>query len=217
MEKIVIKHFKKRVEKYTQERELIPFPIDFEGRVLEVGCGARPSYSIDNIDFYGADITPDLIRNFKENYLSATLIICDVKFLPFKSSTFHLIVSNDLLHHLVGYNPSKCIDNIKKSISEMNMILYPKDFILIKEYLSRNYLYTLIMYYFTLFCAKYNIEINSLDIYSKVIIYPLTKKKLISLLKENKFQIKEIISLHEWKIKGFKLGNKVEIHARTVI
>ena len=107
----------------------------------------------------------------------------------------------------------KCIDNIKQSISEINMTLNPKGIILIQEYLSRNYLYTLIMYYFTLFCAKLNIEINSLDIHSKVIIYPLTKKKLISLIKENGFQIKEIRLLNDWKIKGFKLGNQVEIYA----
>lgn len=215
MDKIVRNHFKDRVRvgEYIQTKELTSFPIDFEGRVLEVGCGARPSYSIDNIDFYGADITPDMIRIFRENYPSATLIICDVKFLPFKSSTFNLIVSTDLLHHLVGDNPSKCIDNIKKSISEMNMTLKPKGIILIHEYLSRTYLYTLIMYYVTLFCAKLNIEINSLDIHSKVIIYPLTKKKLISILKENGYQIKEIRLLNEWKLKGFKLGSQVEIHA----
>lgn len=216
MEKIVIKHFKERVEEYTQERELMPFPIDFEGRVLEAGCGTRPSYSIENIDFYGIDITPDMIRAFREYYSSATLIICDVKFLPFKSSIFQLIVSTYLLHHLVEYNPSKCVHNIRDAISELNRVLSSENIFLIKEFLAKNYSYTSIMYYITLFCAKFNIEINSLDIHDKVITYFLTKKKLLSLLEENGFQIEEII-LDEWKLKGFNLGSKAEIHARAVI
>jgi len=218
MEKIIRNHFKDRVRvgEYIQERELMSFPIAFEGRVLEVGCGARPSYSMDNIDFYGADITPDMIRSFRENYPSATLTICDVKFLPFKQNSFQLIVANTLLHHLIGNNPSICVHNVRSAISELNRVLSSESMFLIKELLAKNYVYTLIMYYVTLFCAKFNIEINSLDIHSKVITYFLTKKKIISLLKENGFQIEKII-LDEWKLKGFNLGNKVEIHARKVI
>ena len=216
MEKIVRNHFKDRVRvgEYIQERELMSFPIDFEGRVLEVGCGARPSYSIDNIDFYGADVTPAMIRVFRENYPSATLTLCDVKFLPFRQNSYQVTVAHDLLHHLIGNNPSICVHNVRSAISEFDRVLSSEGVFIIKEYLPKNYLYTLIMYYVTLFCAKYNIEINSLDIHSKVITYFLTKKKIISLLKENGFHIDEII-LDEWKMKGVTLGSRVEIHARA--
>jgi len=218
MEKIVRNHFKDRVRagEYVQGRELTSVPIDFEGRVLEVGCGARPSYSIDDIDFYGADITPDMIRAFRENYPAATLTICDVKYLPFRQNSYQLIVANTLLHHLVRSNPSKCVHNIRNAISELNRVLSAENIFLIKELLAKNYIYTLIMYCATLLCAIFDIEINSLDIHSKVITYFLTRKKIISLLKENNFQIDEII-LDEWKLKGFNLGNTVEIHARAVI
>ena len=208
MEKRVIQHFKERVEVYTRERELPSFPTDFKGRFLEVGCGARPSYSIDNIDFYGADITPDMIRAFKEVYLSVTLIICDVKFLPFKPNSFQLVLSNMLLHHLVGSNPSKCIYNIEKAIYEINRVLFPKSIFIIKEWLARNYLFTLIMYYVTLLCAKLNIEINSINIHSKVITYFLTDKKLLSLLEKNGFHIDKVI-MKSWKLIRFNLGNNV--------
>jgi len=165
MEKIVIEHFKERVEEYTQERDLMPFPIDFEGRVLEVGCGARPSYSIENIDFYGIDITPAMIRAFRENYPFTPLIICDVKLLPFKLNSFQLVVANTVLHHLVPDNPSQCVHNVRCAISEVNRVLSSESIFLIKELLAKNCLYTLIMYYVTLFCAKHNIDINFLDIH----------------------------------------------------
>lgn len=218
MEKIVRNHFQDRVRtgEYVQRRELTFFPIDFEGRVLEVGCGARPSYSIDKIDFYGADITPSMIRAFKENYPSATLTVCDVKFLPFRQNSYQLIVANNLLHHLVGSNPSKCVHNIRNAISELNRVLSSENIFIIKELLTKNFIYALMMYYVTLFCARFNIEINSLDIHSKVITYFLTKNKIISLLRENNFQVEEII-LGEWKMKGFNLGSRVEIHARAII
>jgi len=123
MEKLVIKHFTERVEVYALERELPLFPTDVDGRVLEVGCGARPSYSIHNIDFYGVDITPDMLRTFREDYPSATLIICDVKFLPFNPNSFQLIISNMLLHHLIGNNPSLCIDNVERTFCEIKRLL----------------------------------------------------------------------------------------------
>lgn len=214
MEKVVIEHFQERVEEYSEKRELIPFPIDFEGRILEVGCGARPCYSIEKINYYGVDITPALIRSFREGYPSANLTICSVIFLPFKQNSYQLIVANNLLHHLIGNTSSICVQNVRSAMSELNRVLSSESVFIIKELVAKYWIYTQIMYYVTSFCAKYNLEINLLDIHSKVRTYFLTKKKIISLLKENTFQI-EKISSEEWKLIGFILGSKVEIHARA--
>ena len=223
LEKTVIKHFKENVEEYAEERESIPFPIDFDGRVLEVGCGARPSYSIEDIDFYGVDITEDMIRAFREEYPSSNLIVCDVMFLPFMPSSFQLIISNALLHHLIGDTPSACINNIEKAIREIKMTMSSDSILIIKELLASNYIYALVMYYVTLACAKLNIEIEKLDIHSNVVTYFLTKKKLISILHENGFKIEKTImdewrhqkfNLGKWKYQRFNLGNKAEVHAR---
>ncbi len=217
MDKIVINHFKDRVAvgEYIQKREVGSFPVDVEGRVLEVGCGAKPSYSIDNIDFYGMDITPEMIRAFRENYPTSTLIIGDAIHLPFRKNVFQATVATDLLHHLIGNTTSLCVSNIKSAVSEFRRVLSFDGIFLIRDLCVRNYIHTLIMYYITLYCARFNIEINQLDIHSKVITYFLTKKKLISLLEETGFQIDEIILKSDWIIKGIKLGTRTEIHARV--
>jgi len=157
-----------------------------------------------------------MIRAFREDYPSATLIICDVKFLPFNYNSFQLIVSNMLLHHLIDNTPSICIDNIERTLNEIKRISSHESIFIIKEWLARNYLYTLIMYYVTLICAKLNIEINLINIHSKVITYFLTKKKLVYLLEKNKFTIEHIIFGKE-KLIGLNIGNKAEIKARAYL
>jgi len=214
MEKLVLKHFEERVEAYSLERELSSFPTFVDGRVLEVGCGARPSYSIHNMDFYGVDITPDMVKTFRADYPSATLILCDVKFSPFNPNSFHLIISNMLLHHLIGNNPSLCIDNIERTFFEIKRLLSVGGIFIIKEWLARNYIFTLIMYYVTLICAKLDIEISFLNIHSKVITYFLTKKKLVYLLEKNNFKIEHVIHYKE-KLLGLNIGNKAEIRAHA--
>lgn len=215
MDKIVRDHFKDRVElgEYVQKRELASLPVDVDGRVLELGCGARPSYSIDDIDFYGMDITPDMIRAFRENYPASTLIIGDAKFLPFRKNVFQVSVAHDLLHHLVGDTPSICEHNVRIVISELKNVLDSEGMFLIKDVLSENYLFTLVMYYVTFFCARFNIEIDFLDIHSKVITYFFTKEIIISLLEKKGFQVVEMMLL-EWKMIGVRLGDRTEIHAR---
>ncbi len=217
LDKTVVSHFKDRVEvgEYIKNRQLIPFPVDFDGRVLEVGCGARPTYNIDTVDFYGADITPVMIRSFKENYPSATLILCDARFLPFRKNSHQLVVAQNLLHHIIGNTTSICVSNIKRAISEFKRVLSFEGICLITDICVRNYVLTLMMYYVTLYCARFNIEINQLDIHSKVITYFLTKKKLITLLEENGFKIDKIILKKDLIIKGIKLGSRPEIHARV--
>ncbi len=217
MDKIVIEHFKDRVSvgEYVQKRELDSFPVDVDGRVLELGCGARPSYSIENIDFYGIDITPEMIRAFRENYPASTLIIGDAMQLPFRKNVFQVTVATDLLHHLIGNTTSICVSNVKRAVSEFRRVLSFEGIFLIRDYFVRNYVHTLMMYYVTLYCARFSIEINQFDIHSKVITYFFTKKKLISLLEETGFQIDEIILKSDWIIKGIKLGTRPEIHARV--
>ena len=165
MDKIVINHFKDRVAvgEYIQKREVGSFPVDVEGRVLEVGCGAKPSYSIDNIDFYGMDITPEMIRAFRENYPVSTLIIGDAMQLPFRNNVFQVTVATDLLHHLIGNTTSICLSNIKRAVSEFRRVLSFEGLFLIRDFFVRNYVHTLIMYYVTLYCAGFNIEINKID------------------------------------------------------
>jgi len=84
---------------------------------------------------------------------------------------------------------------------------------LIRELLVGSYLFSLIMFYFTLLCAKLGIEINLLDIHSRVITFFLTEKEFKKISSENGFEIEA--ELRDWIMFGkLRLGRDIEFLAR---
>lgn len=75
-------------------------PKGLEGRILEVRCGARLTFFSRELEVYGANITPEMIKLFKISYSKEHVIIGDIKMLPFKEESFDIIVSTSLLHHV---------------------------------------------------------------------------------------------------------------------
>jgi len=211
MEKVIVKHFKERLQKgeYVRKREAKLLPKDLAGKLLEVGCGARFTYSSEKMEMYGIDITPEMIKFLKRSHSKAYAIIGNVKKLPFKRGVFDVIVSNVLLHHLIGKSPQECKRNIKNAIREMRYVLKPQGTLLIRELVARNYLFSLTMFYTTILCAKFGIEIDLLDIHSKVITFFLTEKDLKKILLENGFKMKKLLS-KDFKIKKIKIGEENE-------
>jgi ubiquinone/menaquinone biosynthesis C-methylase UbiE len=213
MENIVIEHFKKRLQKgdyASRYFELKRLPKkDLKGRLLEVGCGALLTYSPEKLEVYGIDIMPEMIKLFKKSYPNAHAVIGDARALPFKAKCFDVVVVRALLHHLIGSNPRKCRDNIKIAMKEMKQVLNKNAILLIRESVVRNYLFQVIMFYISLVCAKLNIEINSLDIHSKVITYFITEKEFKQLCSENLFGIEELES-EDWRLQKICLGKSVD-------
>jgi len=212
MEDLVIEHFRERIRRgeYTPAlREMKSLPERLEGRLLEVGCGARLTYLPGELEVYGVDFTPEMIRLFKKSYSEAHAIIGDVKTLPLKGASFNVIVSNELLHHLAGSSPAKCKDNMKAAMGEMKRVLKSDGLLLIIERLARSHLFSLIMFYSTLLCSKLGIEINLLDIHSKVVTFFLTEKELEKISSVNGFKMKEVES-RDWEFRKFKLGRYIE-------
>lgn len=214
MEKLVIEHFRERLQKgeYISRKKIELLPINLKGKLLEVGCGTRFTYFSEKLEMYGVDITPEMVKLHKKLHPKSHSIIGDVRSLPFKGEVFDIVVSNGLLHHLVGSSPGNCKRNIEASIREIRHVLNPRGILLIVELLVRNYLLSLFMFYVTFLCAKFGIEINSLDIHSKVTTFYLPEKDLKKILEENNFKINETQS-KEWRIKGFKMGERFSIKA----
>jgi len=216
MENVVIEHFRERVRRgeYAPAlREVKSLPERLEGRLLEVGCGAGLTYLPGRLEVCGVDITPEMIRLFEKLYPDAHAIIGDAKALPFRRASFNVIVSNELLHHLVGSSVKKCKDNVKKAMGEMKRVLKSDGVLLIRELLVGSYLFSLIMFYFTLLCAKLGIEINLLDIHSRVITFFLTEKEFKKISSENGFEIEA--ELRDWIMFGkLRLGRDIEFLAR---
>lgn len=213
MEKVVIEHFKRRLQEGEYvEREMKLLPKNLKGKLLEVGCGTGFTYYSEKVEMYGIDITPEMVKLLKKSYPKAHAILGNVKMLPFKKEIFDVLTSNMLLHHLVGSNPQECKRNIKAAMREMKYVLKSHGILLIREVLARNYLFSLIMFYVTSLCSKFGIEINSLDIRSKVITFFLTEKDFKTVSLENGFKIKEIES-KDWKLAG---GSKLGEYARAL-
>lgn len=214
MHSVVIEHFRNRLQKgqYTSRCfELKQFPKkDLKGKLLEVGCGTLLTYFPEKLEVYGVDIVPEMIRLFHKRYSNAYCIVADVRALPFRARCFDVVVAAALLHHLIGINPRECRHNVKAAIKEVNHVLKKSGIVLITELLARNYLFQLVIFYISLFCSKFNIEINSLEIRSKVITYFLTEREFKQLCWANLFEIKELKS-QSWRLaKKIKLGREVD-------
>lgn len=207
---VVREHFRERVPDYIDiEPKPLPVVSKGSGKLLEVGCGTRLSYFAEGLEKYGLDLTLEMIRLFKKRNPEAYAILGDVMSLPFKKGTFKVIVSNVLLHHLVGKRPRMCRTNIKIAMKEMKRVIEQEGFVIIRELIARNYLFSLLMFYTTLLTAKLGIDINYLDIHTKVVTFFVDDKTFMKTASEVGFQVNKLRS-EEWKFRRFKLGATTE-------
>lgn len=78
----------------------------FEGKVLEIGCGALVPPT--PLNYIGVDITlTPLLKNRSKGY---TCIRCDGERLPFRDNSFDTVACHDVLEHVV--DPNKFVDEV---------------------------------------------------------------------------------------------------------
>jgi ubiquinone/menaquinone biosynthesis C-methylase UbiE len=86
-------------------------------RILEVGYGAgglllNIAQNTANVELYGADMKKSVAVK-----RTASLVVSDVKHLPFRSKSFDAIICRDLLHHLQGKrNARKALEEIRRAL-----------------------------------------------------------------------------------------------------
>lgn len=107
-----------------------------KGLVLEVGVGTariaiklvkyNPKFSV-----IGIDLSPNMLKIAEKNIKEAkietgkiTLIKADAKKLPFKTASFDLVISHNMLHHLPNPIPM---------LKEVNRVVKPQGAILIRD------------------------------------------------------------------------------------
>lgn len=105
-------------------------------KILDAGCGpgrhtielARRGYTIISLDF-----SKGMLKRCRKNVENAGLldkvnfIQGDIRFLPFKSNKFDLIINMEVLEHLSGH-----LKDAKKVIHEFNRITIIKGFLIIE-------------------------------------------------------------------------------------
>jgi ubiquinone/menaquinone biosynthesis C-methylase UbiE len=111
------------------------------GYVLDLACGSGRHSIALNADGYmmaGLDVSRKLLKIAKQRSKDISVVLGDVRFLPFKNSTFVAVVSVDTSF---GYLPSESDDKV--SLSEVQRVLSKMGLFVIdvfnQEYLDLKY------------------------------------------------------------------------------
>lgn len=94
-------------------------------KILDIGCGNGRLYQLfegkssDDINFFGIDISQNLVNLAKEQYPHGEFMVADMRKLPFGDGYFDVIFSLVAFHHL----PDR--DSQMKSLQEMKRVLKP--------------------------------------------------------------------------------------------
>jgi ubiquinone/menaquinone biosynthesis C-methylase UbiE len=93
-------------------------------KILEVGYGAgglllNIAQNIKNVELCGVDLGKSAAVK-----RTASLVVSDVKHLPFRSKSFDAIICRDLLHHLNGKrNAQKALEEIQRALKHGGRLL----------------------------------------------------------------------------------------------
>jgi SAM-dependent methyltransferase len=107
------------------------------GYLLDLACGSGRhsiALSADGYKMVGLDASLRLLKIAKQRSQDITVVLGDIRFLPFKTGTFNATVSVDTSF---GYLPSEADDKV--SLSEVQRVM-PQDGLLIIDVFNREYL-----------------------------------------------------------------------------
>lgn len=96
--------------------------------ILDVGCGtgyvSGKIEQFTGIDVLGCDINKDRL-SVAENNVKGALFVADATRLPFKDSSFDLIIASEILEHL--NNPTASINEIKRVSKRYVIVTVPNE------------------------------------------------------------------------------------------
>ena len=98
-------------------------------KVLDLGCGNGRIYELlKNVDYYGLDISSELIKHAKNNVPNGHFIVGDMVKTNYQNNKFDFVISAAVLHHI----PSKELRNL--AIKEIYRVTKPGGKILITNW-----------------------------------------------------------------------------------
>lgn len=190
---------------YSRTRSYLPEDIknlanySFVGeKVLDLGCGNGRLFEIlNNVDYFGVDLSEKLIEIAKEKYPQGKFQVANALNLPFPNNFFDKVYSISVFHHI----PSR--DFRIQYLKEAKRILKPGGLLVLRvwDFWRRKKALKLILKYtFLKLIGKSKLDFGDVfvswkDSEGKVLIeryfHCFTKKELENLVKEVKFKIKE--------------------------
>lgn len=166
-------------------------------KILDVGCGSGGwlddiNRYFPNNELYGIDITPRCIEYARKNRSQKiNFKITSVFDLPFVDNTFDVVISENLLHHLVGKNPKQSKNNAKKALREIMRVTKNKGDILIAEMTMKYRFQSYLLFYISNLFTKLNIIIPSFWL-NNVIISFFNSKEFKQFIIKNDINIIEM-------------------------
>jgi len=106
------------------------------GDVLDVGCGSRIFYSLENTDTWtGIDISERMLSSieFTDEIEDKKMLQGDVLDIPFEDGTFDTVTSCFLLHHLARTNKHISAERVQKAFHEIFRVLRPGGCLIVAE------------------------------------------------------------------------------------
>ena len=201
-------HFSRNFEEYTSYAQLNLEDTRVRSfkmkKVLEVGCGARFTFVSAQYK-YAIDTNIRLLKELKRRNPDINLIKADVRYLPFKHSSFDIVVAVFLLHHLVGETTTISQSNIVTGLCEMAHLLNREGKILVLEHIARNRLVSHLFFYITWIFAKLGIDIKYFDIHDKVVTYFMDEKSFEGII-TNLDLNSQVLSSKHWQFRKILLG-----------
>ena len=188
--------FLKRRDFYLQFLSSIENPPHL--RILDIGCGKGETiYEIESSDdlnynsyeFYGVDITKEILYLAKKKISKANFICADVFRLPFEDGSIDITMCVDLLHHLTGNSRSKSKSNVQKAIKEIVRVTNDSGFIIIMEECVKWRASSYLVFLAIQFCSLLHIDFLYLGIQKGIPVSFLTPKELYEILKNSGVEV----------------------------
>lgn len=168
-------------------------------RILDIGCGKGETIheikSSDRInsnsyEFYGVDITKEMLILAKRKSPKANFICADAFKLPFKDRSVDIVMCTDLLHHLTGKSRSKSKSNVERVLKEMVRIC-SNGYIIIMEENVKWIVSSYLVFLATNFASLLNIKLSYLGLQKGIVVSFFTPKEMYELFKKLGIEIIE--------------------------
>jgi len=120
---------------YTEQKvEILKNYVGIDSRCLDVGCGvglhSKMLQEKKNCYVYGIDISESMVKSANKNLGGGFIALGSVTNIPYRDSTFDVVYTVNVLHHLIDHNI------IARAIEEMARV--SKKYVIIFEFNSKN-------------------------------------------------------------------------------
>jgi len=134
--------------------------------------GKPKLYNLELCEFY---------RNYQINK-EITFLVGSALSLPFKDQTFDFVVSNALLHHLVGKSRRESTRNAGQAVREFIRVTKPGGYVIINEIYNESRAFAHTLFLLTSLGALFHFHWGRLGWYKDVIVCFLTPSEIDDLM-----------------------------------